>query len=165
MLDAIVPAMLRANPAIDMLFAGSGSNDYRDDFARRHPDLDGRTFATGTLDETALAAHVAACDILVQPYPDGISSRRTSAMAGLRLGVPLVTTSGYLTEPFWIEARAVRIHDVRRLTDLANDAGALLRDPAARARLASAGRDLYARQFDITLAVGALTGSRSGKAA
>jgi glycosyltransferase involved in cell wall biosynthesis len=165
MLDAIVPVILRANPAVDMLFAGSGSKGYRDDFARRHPDLEGRAFATGTLDEATLAAHVAACDILVQPYPDGISSRRTSAMAGLRLGVPLVTTSGYLTEPFWSDARAVRMHDVRRLTDLANDAGELLRDPAARARLASAGRDLYARLFDINLAVGALTRRERGKAA
>ena len=40
----------------------------------------------------ALAQHVRACDVLAQPYPDGISSRRTSAMAGLALGVPVVTT-------------------------------------------------------------------------
>ena len=46
-----------------------------------------------------------ACDLLVQPYPDGISSRRTSAMAGLALGVPVVTTTGHLTEPLWAETR------------------------------------------------------------
>ena len=27
--------------------------------------------------------HVAACDVMLQPYPDGISSRRTSAMVAL----------------------------------------------------------------------------------
>ena len=36
---------------------------------------------------------------MIKPYPDGITSRRTSAtMAGLALGLPIVSTSGHLTE-------------------------------------------------------------------
>ena len=61
---------------------------------RDHPQLAARIHATGTLSPQALADHIGACDLLVQPYPDGISSRRTSAMAGLALGIPVVTTTG-----------------------------------------------------------------------
>ena len=70
--------------------------------------------ATGTLSPRALAEHVEACDLLVQPYPDGISSRRTSAMAGLALGVPVVTTTGHLTESLWAETRRRLARDVGR---------------------------------------------------
>ena len=39
-----------------------------------------------------------ACDVLLQPYPDGITTRRTSAMAGLRSGVATVSSNGPFTE-------------------------------------------------------------------
>lgn len=165
MLDVLVPEILRLNPEADMLLAGAGSREYRRALVQRQPSLEGRLMAAGVLDEPALAAHVAACDVLVQPYPDGISSRRTTAMAALRLGVPLIVTRGHLTETFWNETRAVRIRDVHRFGDMAGDVREVLRDDEARARLASAGRELYARMFDVNLTVAALTQPGAGKAA
>ncbi|RPI57169.1 MAG: glycosyltransferase [Acidobacteria bacterium] len=165
MLDVLVPEILRSSPDADVMLLGAGSNEYRSTLVQRDRALEGRLLAAGRLDEPALALHVAACDVLVQPYPDGISSRRTTAMAALRIGVPLVATRGYLTEPFWSETRVVRMHDVRRLADMANDVRDLLCDGDARARLAVAGRDLYARMFDVNLVVNALTQSKAGKAA
>ena len=38
-----------------------------------------------------LSRHLQACDVLVQPYPEGITSRRTSAMAALAHGRAIVT--------------------------------------------------------------------------
>ncbi len=35
-----------------------------------------RMIATGELEASDIAAHLLACDVLVQPYPDGVSSRR-----------------------------------------------------------------------------------------
>ena len=64
----------------------------------------------------ALADHIGACDLLIQPYPDGISSRRTSAMAGLALGIPVITTTGSLTESLWAETRARVTRQRRRFT-------------------------------------------------
>ena len=52
----------------------------------RHPDWAPRVHAAGFLDGAALAAHLAACDVLMQPYPDGVTSRRTSVMACLSQG-------------------------------------------------------------------------------
>ena len=83
------------------LFIGRGSQQFRDGFAAAHPDLASRVTATGELPADEASSYIAACDLLVQPYPDGISSRRGSAMAGLALGVPTVTNSGFLSEPIW----------------------------------------------------------------
>ncbi len=165
MLDVLVPEILRLNPGAYVLLAGAGSHEYRRTLVQSQPSLEGRLLAAGVLDEPSLAAHVAACDVLVQPYPDGISSRRTTAMAALRLGVPLIVTRGHLTEKFWSETAAVRIHDVQRFGDMAAEVRDLLRDDEARARLASAGQELYARTFDVNLTVAALTQPRAGKAA
>ena len=64
--------------------------------------------AAGYLSPAELSAHIAACDLFVQPYPDGITSRRTSAMACLSRARPVVTTTGHLTEPLWAENRRGR---------------------------------------------------------
>ena len=121
--------------------------------------------ATGSLNDSSLAAHVAACDLLMQPYPDGISSRRTTAMAGLRLGVPIVTTHGYITEPFWEASRAVRLVPVEHAVDMATQALELLANPGDRALLGRTGRDLYDRTFELGRTIAAITDSTEGKAA
>ena len=52
-------------------------------------------------DRLALATTLAACDTALQPYPDGITTRRTTAMSALSLDVPLVSNDGPLTDPCW----------------------------------------------------------------
>jgi glycosyltransferase involved in cell wall biosynthesis len=127
--------------------------------------LTNSVLATGTLSDSDLAAHVAACDAMIQPYPDGISSRRTTAMAGLALGVPIVTTSGKLSEDLWRESGAVRLTAVGDYRAMAAETMDLLRRPAARTALRDAGRALYARRFDLNRTIGALRAAHSGKAA
>jgi len=89
------------------LLLGAGSERFREALVERHPSWSARVHAAGYLSASDLGAHIAACDLFVQPYPDGITSRRTSAMACLSRGRPVVTTSGRLTEPLWAETRAV----------------------------------------------------------
>lgn len=50
--------------------------------------------APGFLDPAALAAHMAAADIFLAPYVDGVSGRRGSLMAALRNEVAVVSTAG-----------------------------------------------------------------------
>jgi len=93
--------------------------------------------------------HISACDLLLQPFPDGITTRRTSAMVGLAHGRAIVTNSGHLTEPLWSEHCAVAIappNDVASSAALARD---LLGDTARREQLAKSGASLYADKFDI----------------
>jgi glycosyltransferase involved in cell wall biosynthesis len=165
LLDGLLPDILRQLSAPQVLLIGAGSEQYRAAFLIRHPQYADRIGATGPLSERALATHIAACDLLVQPYPDGITSRRTTAMAGLRLGVPIVTTSGYLTEHLWEETGAVRLSAVADRAGTVAHVADLLARADVRARLGETGRDVYARLFDISRTVAALTGAAPGRAA
>ncbi len=105
-----------------------------------------RVVATGELGEDAVAAHVAACDVMLQPYADGASARRTSLMTSLALGRPVVTNEGRLSEPLWRESGGVRLAEPTG-PGYAAAVHALLDAPDESARLGAAGRTLYANRF------------------
>jgi glycosyltransferase involved in cell wall biosynthesis len=103
-----------------------------------------------------------ACDLLVQPYPDGITTRRTSVMAGLKNGVATVSTSGCLTEAVWKESCAAALAPAGDADGLAETVTTLLRDPAARAALGSRGAQTYRQHFSIEHTVATLRGQPAG---
>lgn len=153
-LAASLPTLLAAEPRAMVVLLGDGGPGFREALLRVHPSLAARIVAPGRQARTVLAEHVAACDVLVQPYPDGVSSRRTSAMAGLALGVPVVTNAGPMTEPVWSERRAVSIVD--RTDGWVPAVLQLLGDAAVRARQAEQARALYADRFDLSRTIDAL---------
>ena len=156
MLWASLPEILERTPSAVALLLGQNGHRLSQEIVRHHPALGARMHAPGELSTHALAQHVMACDLLVQPYPDGISSRRTSAMAGLALGVPVVATSGPLTEPLWAETGCVSLVSANEPHALMAEALRLLMDEPARHRLSARGRDTYDRQFDVRHTIGAL---------
>jgi glycosyltransferase involved in cell wall biosynthesis len=156
LLDDVLKELLCRLDEGRIVLMGAGGDAFRQRFSARYPGLAPRIVATGRLADHALAAHVAACDVLVQPYPDGVSSRRTTAMAGLRLGVPLVTTSGALTESFWEPSRAVRLSPAGDWARMVEHVLDLLSHPDARRTLADSGRTFYERTFDVRRTVAAL---------
>lgn len=143
-----------------LLLMGRGSVEAREEIISRHTELAARIHAAGFLPAAELSAHLAACDLLAQPYPDGVSSRRTSAMAGLAHGLAVVTTRGRLTEPLWAESGAVALTPAGDAGTFAEAVRRLLGDEAERARLGAAARALYRERFDVAHTVAAL--SRAG---
>ena len=77
-------------------------------------------------------------------------------MAGLALGVAIVTTTGHLTEKLWEESGGVSLVRLDEPQALAAETLRLLVDECARKRLAARGRDLYTRQFAVRHTIGAL---------
>jgi hypothetical protein len=149
LLDNILPALLDQVPAAHTILIGRNSKGYATAIARRHPELVPRIHASGSMTPCEVSMHISACDLLLQPFPDGITTRRTSAMVGLAHGRAIVTNSGHLTEPLWSERCAVAIapaNDVASSAALARD---LLGDTARREQLAKSGATLYADKFDI----------------
>ena len=146
---------LFARSEAQALLLGRGSEDAARAFAERFPQFRSRVHGTGVLSDADLSRHVAACDLMLQPYPDGISSRRTSAMAVLRHGRPMVTTRGRLTESIWEQSGAVTLVDAGDPVALAQAAAALLHDTERREHLSSLGPALYDAHFDLrhTIAV------------
>jgi hypothetical protein len=148
MLDRVVPALLRSC-SCRLLLLGRNSDRFAQRICAIDPAFCSRITATGALGAEDLAANVAACDLLVQVYPDGISGRRGTTMAGLALGVPLVSNLGALSEDFWRYSGAVALADAPDPTLIVSQALRLLADEPLRRVLGCRGRELYAQRFDI----------------
>jgi glycosyltransferase involved in cell wall biosynthesis len=147
LLEEVFPALVAAEPGRIGLLIGLGGEAFAARLLARYPALDGRIRATGLLPLQDIAAHTAACDLLVQPYPDGVSTRRTSLMAGLAMGRPIVTTRGELTEPLWLHSGAVALAPAGVPAALLSTAEALLHDHRRHEQLGASGRAFYAAHF------------------
>lgn len=145
------PALLQVlglNLKKHALLLGSNSDRFARELQSAAPELASRIHGTGLLPDTELSHHISACDLALQPYIDGLSSRRTSLMNIISRGVPVVSNTGHLTEQLWSESHAVALASTTEATQLASLCSRLLRDDAARRELALAGRILYTSQFD-----------------
>ena len=156
-LEPVIPAVLRHFEGVRFVCIGRGSTAFADRIRGQHADNRTRVVATGELSPEETAAAIAACDVVVQPYPDGVTTRRTSVMAPLALGVATVTSRGFLTEPIWAEAAPVALATASDADAHADMVATLLRDAGARNELASRGRAVYDVQFSIDRTVAALT--------
>jgi glycosyltransferase involved in cell wall biosynthesis len=118
-------------------------------------DWHARVIAPGPLPAPAIAEYLRACDLMIQPYPDGASGRRTTLMAALANGVPVVTTIGALSEPVWLDGAVATAPagDPEGLARLALD---LLDRPERRTELGRAGRRLYEDRFAVRHTVATL---------
>lgn len=164
-LSRLLPRLLSGDyPCCAVLLLGQGSDRMREELLRTRPDLAARVHAAGTLAHDSLSRHLAACDLLLQPYPDGVSARRTSAMAGLAHGLPVVTTKGALTEPLWEESGALALAPAGDDEALLGEVRRLLASSEDRARLSNAARRLYRERFDLSHTIAALRGDAEERA-
>lgn len=153
-------------PALDLvlqqtdarvLLVGRGSDTFREAFVRTRPRVEARVQATGVLSQPELVQQLGACDLMLQPYPDGITTRRTSTLTLLSLGLPVVSNTGHLSEGFWKDTGAIRLAGAPDGRLIGEVAVALMADPSARADLARRGRDLYDQRFAARHAIALLT--------
>ncbi|WP_342378862.1 glycosyltransferase family 4 protein [Myxococcus stipitatus] len=146
-LEAALVPLLDQDARRQALLLGRGSQQFAEEVATRHPGLRSRIHSRDSLAPDALVAHLAAMDLLVQPYPDGVSTRRTTAMAGLALGLPLVTQTGHLTEPLWKSSGAVALTDGSTPGALIDTAERLLSRPEELAALGARAAQVYRERF------------------
>jgi len=158
LLRRILPPLLDGREDRVGLLIGRNSGDFADELRVSHPGIGGRLIATGGLDAGAASLHLQACDVLVQPYEFGVSTRRTTTMAGLAHGLPVVTTFGNVTEPLWAESGGVAGLDVADLASLPAVVDGLLADGEARAALGRRARALYEGRFTVRRTVETLLG-------
>ncbi len=164
-LEPILWKMAQENPDQPLLLMGRNSLEFRKHLLGKYPAWEKTLHATGALAPEELSGHIAACDVLLQPYPDGATTRRSSLMVGISHGKAIVTTRSHATEPLWERSAAVSMAP-------AGDAGAflkllleLLQNPAERARMSQAALGLYQERFDISHTVAALHQAASEPAA
>lgn len=142
LLHPVLQEVLQNQPHVQVLLIGQGSCE----FATQLRSFNRRVIATGALESRQVAAHLAACDLLVQPFPDGASTRRGSIMAGIALGVPVLSNVGASSESVWIETGALALAGIETMPQRI---AALLDDPEQRESIGAAGKILYQQRFSL----------------
>lgn len=156
LLHPAITAILREGAGHTMLLMGRNGTSARESLLRANPNFADRVFATGELPAHELSVHLQTCDFALQPYPDGVSTRRGTVMAMLAHGVPVITSRGRLTESLWWESGAVALAPPDDATALPSAAKRLSEDRSARLALGAAGKALYETHFDISRTVESL---------
>ena len=159
MLEPVLLTLAQERTNQSILLMGSGSERFRESLVRSHPQLSGIVRATGALTAEDISFHVSACDLFIQPYPDGVSTRRTSFMAALSHGKPVVSTTGRLSEDLWAKSGAVLLAPAGDAPAFIDHVRRLMGDANARALLGQAARDFYLERFDVSHVIATL---RSG---
>lgn len=164
-LSECVSEILGRHDHLCAVFIGAGSDRFADQLKRNHPGLSARVHGTGRLDARGAAEAISACDLLLQPYPDGVTTRRTSTMAGLINGRPILTTTGHLTEPVWKETESVALVNADDPAAFVAAALELLDRDDERTRLAERGERTYLQRFALGHTIRSLRRSLADAAA
>ncbi|MBV9127841.1 MAG: hypothetical protein JO117_07120 [Verrucomicrobia bacterium] len=153
MLTPVLERVCAARPEVYLLLLGRGSQAYCQRLASSHPHWAGRLHFLDGAEGAQISMALSACDLLLQPFPDGVTTRRTSVLAGLAHGRAIISNPGHLTElTLWREAGAVHLVTTDEKNEAAADAwaktiGQLLADSQAREALATRGRNFYNKHF------------------
>ncbi len=113
---------------------------------RRSPGLDPRieVHRPGALPAERVARHLACADIFLAPFSDGVSTRRTTLMAALQHGLPVVGTSGESTDSMLTgSTSAIRLLPVGDVTGFGAAVRLISEDADLRLSMAEAARVLY----------------------
>jgi len=152
-------AVLLTTSDCAVLLIGRDSEEARRSILARTAVDPARVAATGEVPPDEISVALSAADVLVQPYPDGVSTRRTTVMAGLAHGVAVATTAGWLTEALWHDLQATTLAPCDDAAALARDVVQLLQSSDARRDFGERGRQLYESRFALRHTIRAL---RSG---
>lgn len=101
---------------------------------------------TGELPDVAAAVALARCALVVLPFRDGVSLRRTTLIAALALGRPVISTRSVVPPAALCDGRDLVLVPPGDVPALARAIVALLDDPEERARLGARAREA-ARAF------------------
>lgn len=106
--------------------------------------------APGHLEEAELSRYLATVDIYLAPFTDGVSTRRTTFMAAIQHGLPVVGTDGHNTDDVLRNATtAIRLTPVNDRNAFADAVRKLAgSDPGVRAERGARARALYEEAFD-----------------
>lgn len=156
LLSEVLDPVLEASDDRVVLLLGRGGKRLREDLLRARPAFGERLHATGGLPAAELSRALSACDLMVQPFPDGVNGRQSSIAALLAHGLPTVTTAGENTESIWAATDAVALVPTGDPIAAADCVSRLLRDREERERLGRAAVELYRSRIDLRHTIDAL---------
>ena len=142
--------VLRRDPLTQVLLVGRGSHEFVR--ARIAPELRSRVKSLGETPAGRVSEALTATDLVLSPFPDGVTTRRTTVMAALATGCPVVTNAGCFTESCWRDEDCVELSGAAPC-EMADHVCSLLLNPARRAHLARRAREVYAERIALEVSV------------
>lgn len=104
--------------------------------------------STGYVDAADVSHVLQSIDLLLLPFIDGVSERRTSFMAGLAHGTPVATTRGHNTGDTLRRAGICSLADAKDPTTFLKQVAELLLQSETRRDLGERGRAHYRKYYD-----------------
>jgi glycosyltransferase involved in cell wall biosynthesis len=145
----IIPKLLEDQADRIWLFIGRNSEQFAQDLKKQFPQVARGIRSTGELDAAGLSAHLQACDIMVQPYPDGVTTRSSSIMAGMLHSRAIITSRGTNTEFIWNNADGVSMIPWPDSTAICNEIDTLIKNPLRRRISGQKAFEFYETNFSI----------------
>ncbi len=149
---AILDELLSDERPLTILLFGRGSTAFRDEFLRRVPHAIDRVQAVETPSADRVSELLCACDLMLQPYPEGVTARRSTIMACLANGVPTVTTTGIFTESIWQDEHICPLAPAGKAAEFVALVRSILNDDRLSA-IGTRGQTAYHRFFSLSQAV------------
>jgi glycosyltransferase involved in cell wall biosynthesis len=155
-LKPAVRKILSDRADVKVILIGRNSEKFLRSLVELNPQQAERLTATGALDAADVSSVVGTCDLMIQPYPDGITARNASALTGLAHGRPIVTTAGRFTEDLWEKSGAVVLAPDNDAAAFARCVFELMDDRDRANATGCAGLKLYRDVFDLRHTIEAL---------
>src|SRR3989338_6790973 len=123
-------------------------------YIKELPDyLKGRIFCTGYCSSEDVSQYLSITDIFLLPLIDGVSSRRTSLMAALKHGLPVVTTKGFLTDDIFLQEDFTLLSPPTDKSLFVANVVRMAEDETLRKNMGKRGKEAYEKYFSERLMV------------
>jgi glycosyltransferase involved in cell wall biosynthesis len=145
MLGPTLHSILSRAPHVHALLIGRNSRTFAATF---DGETGSRVHAAGELSEPDVASALALGSVVLLPFPDGATSRRTTMMAALALGKAVVTNAGEHSESVWSREGCVALTD-GEVETMTAEVLSLLDDPVRRDELGRRALRVYRERFAV----------------
>lgn len=142
----ILTELLRSRGDVHLLLIGDGSQEFRVRILTEFPNCARRVTATGRKELGEIASLISSCDLMVQPYRDGVNTRRGSLMACLINGKAVITNLGQNSESGWDEDQ-LKLSEVDDVAKFVGDINSLLDCERKISDLGVRGQNYYLGNF------------------
>jgi glycosyltransferase involved in cell wall biosynthesis len=148
---ATARALVAHGYAVGIVVAGAGTP--------RIPDLDGVTVvSTGEASGEVISTALASGDIFLAPFTDGVSDRRTTLIAALQHGLPVIGTYAAATDSFWRTSPCVALAPAADVPAFATLAVEIVTNGAHQSAMAAEALRVYKCRFSWPILAGQIRG-------
>ena len=152
-LTASLEVLVKKGYDSGLLIIGQGENEISDYLEELPYYLKERIFCTGYCSSEGVSQYLSITDIFLLPLIDGVSSRRTSLMAALKHGLPVVTTKGFLTDDIFLQENFTLLSPSTDKALFAANVVRVAEDEKLRDATGKKGREAYEKYFSEKLMI------------